>query len=114
MFDNNRNVRDVLITILKELMLSDKKSFTPNLMKTIIGAWWMSTCDPIADIAMTAMTAFEAAIPPKKRESVLSFLLPSIFEYMQYVIDGSHSNDTLFKVFLCTQLRKCTHCDCTV
>lgn len=98
MFDNSRYVRIELMAILEELLSAHKTSFTPIIMAGVIGPWWVATCDPSVEVAAAAVSAFEAAIPPKKRDSVLAFLAPSIFDFVGSILDGSFIIDNLYKV----------------
>lgn len=79
--ENQRNIREQLNQSLLQLVILDKRAFTPY-MKHLIGPWWMSASDPASDVARTSQNAFETAIPPKKREQVLQYLSSDLLRYI--------------------------------
>jgi hypothetical protein len=100
--DNSRGVREELLLLLGDALALDKKQFTPGVMKGLIGHWWMCTGDPCPEVATAAVAAFESAIPPKKRESVLLFLSSSIAQqaatYMQSTVQSLSQAEAMYQV----------------
>lgn len=91
-------VREELTACLRDLLAAERTLFTPAVLRTALGPWWMTTCDPSRDIASIAAGAFEATFPPKKRESVLSLFASSMLDFAKGVLDESFASDNLYKV----------------
>ena len=100
--DNHRGVREELMLLLGDALALDKKQFTPGVMKGLIGHWWMCTGDPCLEVASAAVTAFESAIPPKKRDSVLLFLSTAILvqaaAYLQSTVQSLSQAEAMYQV----------------
>ena len=75
--EDQRSVREQLGNVLTSIVSVEKRLLAPH-MKALIGPWWMLTGDPASEVAESAISAYNSAIPPKKRQPVLAYLGPSI------------------------------------
>lgn len=91
-------MRESLTALLGALLTNSKPAFVPAVMKAIVGAWWLASSDPVAEVAAAARAAFLSAVPPKKRPAALAFLAPSVFEFVGGVLEGTYASDSLYKV----------------
>ncbi len=58
-------------------------------MKSLIGPWWMCTCDSVEGVSSAARHAWENTFKmPKKRQEVLTFLTPSICRFVRDSINA--------------------------
>jgi hypothetical protein len=77
--EDSRSVRQYLSLVIDAVVAVEKRLLAPH-MKALIGPWWMLTGDPAGEVAESALAAFNNAIPPKKRQQVLTYLAPSILK----------------------------------
>lgn len=77
--DNDRKVRQQLNATLSALIEVDKQALGPHT-KVLIGPWWVACSDPSPEVSSSAIAAFHAAIPPKKRSQVLVYLAATLFQ----------------------------------
>lgn len=77
--EDSRSVRQYLSLVIDAVVSVEKRLLAPH-MKVLIGSWWMLTGDPAGEVAESALASFHNAIPPKKRQQVLTYLAPSILK----------------------------------
>ena len=115
-FENNRQIRFRTLGILKNFAKINNRSLGPY-MKSIIGYWWILTSDICQEVSEVANMAFEEAIPPKKRDSVLQYLSPEIFSIiilnLKHTIN-SMSTDVNVSVEEATERYERINCSCLV
>ena len=78
-YDNNRQIREKMCLLLYKLVSNNSKLFTPY-MKDIYPTWWMLMSDPCREVSQAAISAYNTAIPIKKRISVLCYLSNSLLK----------------------------------
>jgi hypothetical protein len=77
--DDSRAIRQQLTWAIDAVVSVEKRLLAPH-MNSLIGPWWMLTGDPAPEVAESALSAFNTAIPPKKRQPVLAHLAPHILK----------------------------------
>ena len=55
-------------------------------MIELIGVWYLLQTDPVEDVSTLATTAWNTAIPVKKRLNVLYYLAPEILRVVKVLI----------------------------
>jgi hypothetical protein len=90
--ENERRVREASLGLLMVVIAVNKQSLGP-FMKHMLPYWWMAVGDPCAEVASAAKSAFESAIPPKKRDPVLLLHYTQIIALMRAHLD--HRPETL-------------------
>ena len=78
-YDNNRQIREKMCLLLNKLVSNNSKLFTPY-MKDIYPTWWVLMSDPCREVSQAAISAYNTAIPMKKRISVLCYLSNSLLK----------------------------------
>jgi hypothetical protein len=77
--EDSRAIRQQLTWAIDAVVSVEKRLLAPH-MNSLIGPWWMLTGDPAPEVAESALSAFNTAIPPKKRQPVLAHLAPHILK----------------------------------
>jgi hypothetical protein len=76
-FDDSWQVRERLGQLLVAIVDGDKQALTP-FMQDIIGPWWQLGADPVKEVQTTFQSAFDRAVPLKRRPLVLLHLSSSL------------------------------------
>ena len=98
--DNDRKIREKINFVLYNIIVIDKRLLGPY-MKILIGPWWLCIADPFIEVSKLALDSFHMAILPKKRQSVLSHLSSSMFDYI--LKNFEHTVETLSDISQCTR-----------
>lgn len=70
--DHDRRIREATQQAFEQLVLKVGRSLAPFL-KSLMGHWILSQCDPYTPSASAACQAFQAAFSPSKQPEALSF-----------------------------------------
>lgn len=70
--DHDRRIREATQQAFEQLVLKVGRSLAPFL-KSLMGHWILSQCDPYTPSASAACQAFQAAFSPTKQPEALSF-----------------------------------------
>ncbi len=98
--DNDRKIREKINFVLYNIINVDKRLLGPY-MKILIGPWWLCIGDPFIEVSKLSLDSFHMAILPKKRQSVLSYLSSSMFDYI--LKNFEHTVESLSDLSQCTR-----------
>lgn len=70
--DHDRRIREATQQAFEQLVLKVGRSLAPFL-KSLMGHWILSQCDPYTPSASAACQAFQAAFSPSKQPEALNF-----------------------------------------
>ncbi|XP_020495512.2 E3 ubiquitin-protein ligase listerin [Labrus bergylta] len=83
--DHDRRIREATQQAFEQLVLKVRRSMAPFL-KSLMGHWILSQCDPHTPAASAACQAFQAAFSPTKQPEALSFCKDEILNVLQDVL----------------------------
>ncbi|CAJ1063926.1 E3 ubiquitin-protein ligase listerin [Xyrichtys novacula] len=83
--DHDRRIREATQQAFEQLVLKVRRSLAPFL-KSLMGHWILSQCDPYTPAASAACQAFQAAFSPAKQPEALSFCKDEILNVLQDVL----------------------------
>ncbi|XP_034539490.1 E3 ubiquitin-protein ligase listerin [Notolabrus celidotus] len=83
--DHDRRIREATQQAFEQLVLKVRRSLAPFL-KSLMGHWILSQCDPYTPAASAACQAFHAAFSPAKQPEALSFCKEEILNVLQDVL----------------------------
>ena len=100
-YDRDRRVREALHRSLAALVPIVPKAFL-NRLQTLVGAMWVATSDPAAEVAAAATAAFEAlaAASGLSSEALLLKAVDDVCRHLDAVLD--YTAATLIEARLCT------------
>ncbi|XP_041657592.1 E3 ubiquitin-protein ligase listerin [Cheilinus undulatus] len=83
--DHDRRIREATQQAFEQLVLKVRRSLAPFL-KSLMGHWILSQCDPYTPAASAACQAFQAAFSPAKQPEALSFCKDEILNVLQDIL----------------------------
>lgn len=83
--DHDRRIREATQQAFEQLVLKVGRSLAPFL-KSLMGHWILSQCDPYTPSASAACQAFQAAFSPSKQPEALSFCKDEILNVIQDIL----------------------------